>query len=746
MCKIRIAAAAVKKLPARRFIRATEKLSRTPGAGASCIYKNPKFPSIRPLPCLAVFHLFNYIINFTPEMIRNLLSPRLFLLLILSNILAPAVARENSAPSAETKRFNEVATKLLSDRQVELPIIPRPRSAIITNNGYKLSIPPVISMTVPQPLKSEGDYLMTRLKAGLGRTGRLEPEGFIQLSLAPGFPKEGYRLVIDGNNIKISATDSAGIFYGVQTLLQLMPAQVYGTSNQQIPVQLPYVTIEDAPEKEWRGMLLDPARHFMPKEFVIKFLHLMAMQKMNRLHFHAIDREGWRIEIKKYPKLAEITDGIPASFPSEDPTDHSRPASPEGSLLHGGGYYTQKDIKEIVAVASSLHITVIPEVEIPGHNVAMLTAYPQFSTTGKIPQPSRNVLPLDLVNVDEKSIQFLKDILDEITELFPGKYIHLGGDEAPMNQWNESKFVQDRIKALKLKSSHELQSWLFAELAKHIAKKGRIAIGWEEISYGFVPPGTVIMPWISENTAVGIANADHPVVLCTEYPFYFDSKQTANPTDQQTFKSIRPMRAVYNYSFSPPGLKPEKSKNILGGQAQLWGELTPLPQHVEWNAFPRSAALAEATWTPTKLKNYKNFSKRLVAQTQRWDVMKVNYCPLETSPFVVDWSPTSVASGGKNIVIQDEVPGRISKGVYEAVVTYEGGSYGMWFNKIELVADGVVIASDEHRGFTGIKPTNASYTLNVVKDLPENAEVSLRASLDSSEGTDSSGGITFRKK
>lgn len=624
-----------------------------------------------------------------------------------------------------------------------LPLIPQPRSVEQASGTFNL--PATVRITAPADLKSEAAYLGTRLKSGLGHPVALDPAGDVRLAIGSGLPPEGYRLKITDRGALIEGADSSGVFYGVQTLLQLMPAEVYGDSGKTLPAAIPCVTIEDSPDRAWRGLMLDSARHFMPKEFVLKLLDLMAMHKMNRFHWHLVDSEGWRLEIKKYPKLTQVGQDAPATYPSENPEDTSIKVQFQYGTFHGGGFYTQEDVKEIVARAEKLHITIMPEIEFPAHAMTMLTAYPEFSTTGKVPVIKSNHSP-DLINVDEKSINFLKDILDETMSLFPGKWIHFGGDEAPKGQWKQSEFVQKRIKELGLKNENELQSWLFGQMAEHVAKKGRIAVGWEEITHGYLPDKAVVMPWLSMKTAAQVANSGHPVILCPVGPLYFDSYQTTDPTDNQTlYKGPFTLRSVYQFNCDLPDVDADKRGNVLGAQAQLWSELMPLPKHVEYQAFPRAAALAEATWSVKERKDFKGFQRRLAKHVSRLDVMKVNYRKLEPlAP--VEWTPATIAPKKKDLVLEGPVTTPITAGTYEAVPGYQGGGFGLWFDRIELLVDGKVIASDAHRGFTGGSPKDAVYTLDVKADVPAGKKVTLRASADSSEGTDSTGEISFRKK
>lgn len=625
-----------------------------------------------------------------------------------------------------------------------LPLIPQPRLIEPTEGFCKLS--GTIGISAPDSLKNEATYLGTRLKNGLGLAVSLDKAGPIKLSIAAGLPPEGYRLKTTSQGVTIEGGDSAGLFYGVQTLLQLLPAQVFGNvSPKQSVLEIPDVTITDSPALPWRGLHLDSARHFMPKEFVLKLLDLMAIHKLNRFHWHLVDSEGWRLEIKKYPKLTQVGQDQPAWYPGEDPTDHSIKAGFKYGSFHGGGFYTQDDVREIVAHASKLHIEIMPEIEFPAHAMTMLTAYPEFSTTGKVPVVKSNHSP-DLINVDEKSINFLKDILDETMALFPGKWIHFGGDEAPKGQWKQSEFVQKRIKELGLKSEDELQSWLFGQMAAYVAKKGKVAVGWEEITHGFLPDGAVVMPWLSMQTAAKVANSGHPVILCPVGPLYFDSYQTTDPTDNQAlYKGPFTLRSVYEFNCDLKNVDADKRGNIWGAQAQLWTELMPKPEHVEYQAFPRAAALAEALWTPSDRKDFKGFQKRLIKHVERLDVLKVNYRKLEAGAPIA-WSKETLSPGRKDVVLEGPLSLELQPGTYEATPGYQGGAFGLWFDRIELVADGKVIASDAHRGFTGSNPKDAVYKLVVDTSVPKGSKVLLRAIADSHEGTDSTGEIGFRKR
>lgn len=636
-----------------------------------------------------------------------------------------------------------VALALVAFGDEPLSLVPQPHSVQLTDGVFKL--PANVGINAPVELRSEASYLGTRLKDGLGHPVSLDKGGPINLSIASTLPAEGYRLKVTPQGAFVEGGDPAGVFYGVQTLLQLMPPQVYGTDAiKPVATELPCVAIEDAPAFPWRGLHLDTARHFMPKDFILKFLDVMAAQKLNRLHWHLVDSEGWRLEIKKYPKLTKVGQSMPDSYPDEDPTNHSVKAKYHYGTFHGGGFYSQSDVKEIVAHAAKLHITIMPEIEFPGHAMAMLTAYPEFSTTGKVPIVKSNISP-DLLNVDEKSLNFLRDILDETMALFPGKWIHFGGDEAPKGQWQNSEFVQQRIKELGLKDENDLQSWMFGQMARHIAKRGRIAVGWEEITHGGTPEDAVVMPWLSMGTAAKVANDGNPVILCPVGPLYFDSRQTSDPGDNQAlYPGPTTLRSVYEFNCDLSGVAADKKHLLWGAQAQLWTELMPEPEHVEYQAYPRAVALAETTWTVAANKDFKSFRKRLITHARRLDEMNVNYRKLEPFP-PIEWDSSAISPARKEVILEGKLTGPLAPGNYIATPSYESGAFGLWFDRIELLADGKVIASDVHRGFTGTHPKDVSYNLTVKSPVPAEAALILRATADSHEGTDSTGSIVFRR-
>ena len=502
----------------------------------------------------------------------------------------------------------------------ELPaFLPFPAKIIAGDGRYKLDASTTIS--APAALTNEANLLAARLRTVAGIPATIANSGKgIALSIDTQLPLEGYSLEINPGGVSIKGGSNAGVFYATQTFLQALPPAVFGQeSAPDADWSAPALRIEDAPTTTWRGLHLDSARHFQPKAFILKFVDAMAAQKLNRLHWHLVDSEGWRLEIKKYPKLTEVAKGTPASYPGEIPTNPTVQAKFKYGHFHGGDYYTQDDVREIVRYAARRHITIIPEIEFPGHAMVALTAYPEIGTTGKIPATRSNITP-DLIGVHPKAISFIKDVLGETMTLFPGQWIHFGGDEAPKGQWQSDAYTQKKIDDLGLRltdpknphaSEDALQAWLFNEMAAHVARKGRKAVGWEEIMHGEninrLTKGSVIMPWLSAGNGVKAANAGYGVVHTAVGPFYLDSYQVKDPREPTAlYQGPFTVESIYQYDLFPGGLTPDGRKNVLGAQGQLWTELMPRTDDVEYQAFPRACAIAELTWTAPELRRSKS--------------------------------------------------------------------------------------------------------------------------------------------
>ncbi|MBL7215087.1 MAG: beta-N-acetylhexosaminidase [Phycisphaerae bacterium] len=451
----------------------------------------------------------------------------------------------------------------------------------------------------------------------------LKLDGALEKELGP----EGYRLAVSNDTIQVEAAKEAGLFYGLVTIKQLLPAAIYSSDKvRDTAWRLPCVKITDYPRFQWRGMHLDVCRHFMPKEFVKKYIDLIALHKMNVFHWHLTDDQGWRIEIKQYPKLTEV-----GAWRKETIVGHARGPKPWpfDSIPHGG-FYTQDDIREVVAYAKDRYITVVPEIEMPGHSQAAIAAYPELRNDDK----KFDVCTWwgygeDVFNVQESTITFLQNVLTEVMGLFPSTYIHIGGDEVPKNHWKNSPQAQAHMKELGLANEEELQSWFIKRMDTFLDARGRRLVGWDEILEGGLAPGAVVMSWRGTESGIAAAKAGHNVVMAPNSHTYFDHYQ-ANPEGEPlAIGGFSPLEKVYGYEPIPETLTQEEAKHILGAQAQVWTEYILDAKHVEYMALPRMCALAEVVWTPAEKKNYDDFYERLAEHAKRLEVLDVNFHPLK---------------------------------------------------------------------------------------------------------------------
>ena len=436
---------------------------------------------------------------------------------------------------------------------------------------------------------------------------------------------EGYTLQVTPNGIEIDAYQPAGVFYGIQSLRQLLPVESYRKAKVEgVEWSVPCVKIEDQPRFSWRGLHLDVGRHFMPKEFVLKFIDLLAIHKLNVLHLHLTEDQGWRIEIKKYPKLTSV-----GSWRKESMAGHYSENRYDG--IPHGGYYTQDDIREIVRYAQDRFVNVMPEIEMPGHSQAAIAAYPELGNTDKQLEVGTHWGVYENVfNTNDATIHFLQDVLTEVLDLFPSKFIHVGGDEVPKTQWHASPEAQSKIKSLGLKDEHELQSWFIHQMDKFLAEKGRRLVGWDEILEGGLAPGATVMSWRGEQGGIAAAKAGHDVIMTPGDTTYFDHYQSRDhKAEGLAIGGFLPLEKVYGYEPVPKELNAEEAKHVLGAQGQLWTEYIPDPKRLEYMAYPRACALAEVLWTPAKTKDYSEFLKHLAVHVKRLGIMDVNYRKLD---------------------------------------------------------------------------------------------------------------------
>jgi len=417
---------------------------------------------------------------------------------------------------------------------------------------------------------------------------------------ADNLPADGYRLTITPRQI-IIAGKGAGLFYGIQTLIQLLPAERSATAR------LPCVQIEDYPRFGYRGLMLDVCRHFFSVEFVKKYIDLIAAYKLNNFHWHLTDDQGWRIEIKKYPRLTEIGSQRAQTLIGNY---HDRtPQQFDNTPL--GGYYTQDQIRDVVKYASDRYINIVPEIEMPGHSQAALAAYPELSCNPAYPYKVSETWGVfhDIYCPSEKTFGFLEDVLTEVMDLFPGKFIHIGGDEVPKDEWKQSAFCQKLMKKLKLKNEEELQSYFVQRIEKFVNSKGRSIIGWDEILEGGLSPNATVMSWRGESGGIMAAQQNHNVIMTpSSGGLYIDQLQGKLGLEPLSIGGYDPLSKIYSYNPTPAALTADQQKYILGVQANLWTEYIATENKVEYMVLPRMMALAEVAWTPLANKNYSDFA------------------------------------------------------------------------------------------------------------------------------------------
>ena len=508
-------------------------------------------------------------------------------------------------------------------------LVPLPQKMECREGAFSLQ--PGTQILADPALRGTGQYLAERLRQATGwklkvvaRKAPRAAKGAIVLTCtdAKAIGSEGYELNVAPDSVVIRASGQAGLFYGVQSLLQLLPPQVF--ASRPVPGvdwKVPCVAIEDRPRFKWRGLLFDVARHFFSTAEVKQMLDAMASQKMNMLQVHLTDDQGWRVAIRKYPRLTQVgawRDG--AGFGLDPKLSTAYRA--DGKY---GGFYTKADIREIVAYAASRHITVVPEIEMPGHASAALSAYPDLSCTGGpyTTGTKGGVFAGVYCAGNDASFEFVQNVLAEVIGLFPGQYIHIGGDEVPKDNWKKCPKCQARIKQEGLKNENELQSYFIRRLEKFINSKGRTLVGWSEIREGGLARNAVMMDWIGG--AVEAAGAGHDVIMSPTGFCYLDYYQSTNhAAEPKAIGGYVPLSKVYSFEPIPAKLDPKDQPHILGAQGNLWTEYIPNIQHAQYMVFPRLCALAEVTWSPRDSRNWEDFVRRLQTQFQRFDQSGVN--------------------------------------------------------------------------------------------------------------------------
>lgn len=539
-----------------------------------------------------------------------------------------------------------------------------------------LTAVPVVGGIIPQPtsyVAGEGEFILTadtQLKYNAAAEGAKEAAEFFSEAIQPAmgfslkvsegsgvengifltcsaegkpFPKEGYAVKVRPNQIEIQASDASGYFYAIQTLRQMLPVEVFSETVQDVKWKIPAAEIEDAPKFEWRGLMLDVSRTYYTNEQLFRFVDLLALHKYNILHYHVTDDQNWRLQIDKYPDLIKY--GAVWMGPPPRPGNPDYKAGEKFKMEPQEGlYYTKDDVRKLLAYAKKRHIMVVPEIELPGHAFAALTAYPEFSCLGdKLFENKKRLPPWecgiyeDVFCVgNDKTIKFLEDVLDEVCDLFDSPYIHIGGDECPKKRWDKCPKCQARIKEHGLKDSHQLQRWVTDHFTEYLAKKGRRAIGWDEILTDGLNKKAIIMSWRGPDAGIKAAKMGYDVIMASKTHGYFNYVQFPEKMgDIYEYKRPKLITTETVYSLDPYAKIPHTNhKHIIGAQACFWANWSRGEAYLDWKVFPRACVMSEVLWTypDPKKRDFTEFDSRLTEHKKRLDLMGVNYADAKKIP------------------------------------------------------------------------------------------------------------------
>ena len=517
-----------------------------------------------------------------------------------------------------------------SDNKNIYAIIPEPVSLVEMNGRFIFSEKSkIILSTLNDETKLAGDYLAFLIKNPTGLSipveqGRKDISGSVFMSIDTSVVNnEGYVLNISPKKIVIKAKSAVGMFYAVQTLRQLLPVEVESKKKVEgLILSVPACAIKDEPRFLYRGMHLDVGRHIFPVAYIKRYIDMIALHKLNTFHWHLTEDQGWRIEIKKYSKLTEI-----GGFRKETLIGHGKDRPQVFDGIPYGGFYTQEEVKDIVAYAKSKFVTIIPEIEMPGHALAALAAYPEFSCTGGPFEVATRwgIFPDVYCAGKDATFNFLEDVLSEVIDLFPGKYIHIGGDECPKDRWEKCPACQKRIKEEGLKDEKELQSYFISRIEKFLISKNRKLIGWDEILEGGLAPEATVMSWRGIDGGIEAAKQKHDVIMSPNQYVYFWWYQCEPEGQPLAAGGYLPLEKVYSYDPLPAELNATEQKYILGLQGCLWSEYIVSPELLEYMVYPRMFAIAETGWTPASKKDFEAFLSRFEIVKKRYDVIGINY-------------------------------------------------------------------------------------------------------------------------
>ncbi|MEU2830198.1 beta-N-acetylhexosaminidase [Streptomyces lavendulae] len=521
-----------------------------------------------------------------------------------------------------------------------MDLIPVPQHATVDEEGRRYAFGPRPVLAAGPGAEGVARWLRRELGAATGwelPAAGAGARGDVRLAVDPGRAEadgpESYRLTVDADGVELTGADAAGLLWGAQTLRQLLGPAAYRRAPLAGPAgwSLPYVSVADAPRFGWRGMLLDVARHFMPKDGVLRYIDLLVAHKLNVLHLHLTDDQGWRIEIARHPRLTEVGAWRPRSR-------WGHRASPLWNDTPHGGFYTRDDIREIVAYAAERHVRVVPEIDIPGHSQAAIAAYPELGNRDVVDTAALGVWDDWGVNENvlaptEDVLRFYEEVFEEVLELFPvevSPFVHVGGDECPKAQWRASPAARARIEELGVDGEDGLQAWFIRHFDGWLAARGRRLVGWDEILEGGLADGAVVSSWRGYGGGIAAAEAGHDVVMCPEQRVYLDHRQADGPEEPMPIGYVRSLEDVYRFEPVPPKLSAEAAAHVLGAQANVWTEVMESQARVDYQVFPRLAAFAEAVWSrlpEPESRDYEGFEARMAAHYARLDALGVGYRP-----------------------------------------------------------------------------------------------------------------------
>jgi hexosaminidase len=532
---------------------------------------------------------------------------------------------------------------MVSDILENIVIIPKPSQLTMLESSFILNTDTVI--VADAAAHTEAEKLARGLRVVTGFALPVQEgaaHNSIRLSLDAALESlgaEGYELEVTRDGANLRARTEAGLFYAAQTLRQLLPPAAFGkTRADEVTWEARGVRVRDVPRFAWRGLHLDCSRHFMPVTFIKKLLEAMALHKLNTFHWHLTDDQGWRLEIKKYPRLTEVGAwrngtrvGHEYGGTGYDDAVHSGGNQGEFDDVRHGGFYTQAEARDIVAFAKALHIEVVPEIELPGHAQAAIAAYPELGNTNETLEVCRHWgIIKHVYNPSERTLEFLEDVFSEVLEVFPGTYIHVGGDECPKDEWKASEFAQMRIEELGLKDEEELQSHFIRRMDAFLHARGRRLIGWDEILEGGLSPNATVHSWRGEQGGIQAAKAGHDVVMAPFTPTYLDYYQSADTSKEpQAIGGCNTLESLYAYEPIPAELTDLEARHVLGSQVQLWTEYVSTPEHAAYMYFPRTSAFSEVVWSAKEKRDYPEFLTRLEPHLTRLQALEVNFRALD---------------------------------------------------------------------------------------------------------------------